>query len=177
MTEFGREALEAAFVKGAISPRDDDKHDDIGALGNQLRALAQQWRAENGRRRHLNHQLARLEETKRFIDNLWDMEALISTFDPEATTRFSQAVRQAMGFIKYVKNQRRGTDVETILFAKLRNIYVELGGKPSISEDGPLHRFAQQCAALIDADIVLPKAQTLQKALRRWKEEPPVVAG
>ena len=54
----------------------------------------------------------------------------------------------------------------------LRDVYVGLSGKMGISEDGPLHRFATACANLIDANIILPQAQSLRKALKRRAKAP-----
>jgi hypothetical protein len=79
--------------------------------------------------------------------------------------------------LEYEKEQRkrRGDDAETTLFIDLRNIYLGLGGKPGISDDGPLYRFAQACVELIDQSIILPQAQTLRKALNRRKKPPSYV--
>jgi hypothetical protein len=54
----------------------------------------------------------------------------------------------------------------------LRGVYVGLGGKTGISDDGPLHRFAKTCAKLIDESIVLPQPQSLRKALERRATAP-----
>jgi hypothetical protein len=172
VTEFSRAALEAAFVKGRIIPVG---RDPIGQLGSRLRVLEQQYRARKAAPlQDLNAQLARLKE---IIPDLWDIEALVFAFDPEVISRLSRAVQRAIDFLEYEKEQRkrRGDDAETTLFIDLRNIYLGLGGKPGISDDGPLYRFAKACAELIDQSIILPQAQTLRKALNRRKEPPSYV--
>jgi hypothetical protein len=78
-------------------------------------------------------------------------------------------------FLKNEKEQRkvRGDDPETTLFMGLRDVYVSLSGKTGISDDGPLHRFANACTKLIDVSIILPQPQSLRKALKRRATPPP----
>jgi len=66
----------------------------------------------------------------------------------------------------------RGDDPETTLFMGLRDVYVRLSGKTGISDDGPLHRFANACTKLIDKSIILPQPQSLRKALKRRAKAP-----
>jgi hypothetical protein len=54
----------------------------------------------------------------------------------------------------------------------LRDVYVSLSGKTGISDDGPLHRFANACTKLIDVSISLPQPQSLRKALKRRAKAP-----
>ena len=174
MAEFDREELKAAFEAGKILAGDDN----IRRLDGLLRALAQQYRARKvAREQDLNRKLTRLEETKSFLADLWDIEALLCGFaeeTPQIISRLSSAAQNGIGFLKHEREQRkvRGDDPETTLYMDLRDVYVGLSGRTGISEDGPLHRFATACANLIDANIILPQAQSLRKALKRRAKAP-----
>jgi hypothetical protein len=87
----------------------------------------------------------------------------------------SGAVQLGIDFLKNEREQRkvRGDDPETTLFMGLRDVYVSLSGKTGISDDGPLHRFANACTKLIDVSIILPQPQSLRKALKRRGTPPP----
>jgi len=147
MAEFDREELKAAFEAGKIPVSDDN----IRRLDSLLRSLAQQYRARKvAREQDLNGQLTRLEETKNSLADLWDTEALLYAFEvetPQIISRLLGAVEYSIDFLKNEKEQRkvRGDDPETTLFMGLRDVYVSLSGKTGISDDGPLHRFANAC--------------------------------
>jgi len=174
MAEFGRKGLKAALEAGKIPLSDDN----VRRLDGRLRALARQDRARKAaHEQDSNGQLARLEETKDFIASLWDVAPVFYAFDPETPKiirRLSHAAQQAIDFLKHEKGRRRvrGDDPETMLFMDLRDVYVGLSGNTGISEDGPLHRFANACAKLIDVTITLPQAQSLRKALKRRATAP-----
>ena len=175
MAEFDREELKAAFEAGKIPVSDDN----IRRLDGLLRSLAQQYRARKvAREQDLNGQLTRLEETKNSLAGLWDTEALLYAFEvetPQIISRLLGAVEYGIDFLKNEKEQRkvRGDDPETTLFMGLRDVYVSLSGKTGISDDGPLHRFANACTKLIDVSISLPQPQSLRKALKRRATPPP----
>ena len=175
MAEFDREELKAAFEAGKIAVSDDN----IRRLDGLLRALTPRYRARKAaREQDLNGQLTRLEETKNSLAGLWDIEPLLYAFEvetPQIIGRLSGAVQHGIDFLKNKKEQRkvRGNDPETTLFMDLRDVYVGLSGKTGISDDGPLHRFANACAKLIDESIVLPQPQSLRKALKRRATAPP----
>jgi hypothetical protein len=153
--------------------------DNIRRLDGLLRSLAQRYRARKvARQQDLNGKLTRLEETKSFLADLWDIEALLCGFEeetPQIISRLSGVAQNGIDFLKNEKEQRkiRRDDPETILFMDLRDIYVGLGGKKGISDDGPLHRFAKTCTKLIDESVVLPQPQSLRKALKRRATPPP----
>jgi hypothetical protein len=175
MAEFDREKLKAAFEAGKIPVNDDN----IRRLDGLLRAIAQQHQARKvAREQDLNGQLTRLEETKNSLAGLWDTEALLYSFEvetPQIISRLLGAVEHGIDFLKNEKEQRkiRRDDPETTLFMNLRDVYVGLTGRTGISEDGPLQRFANACAKLIDESIVLPQPQSLRKALKRRATPPP----
>jgi hypothetical protein len=175
MAEFDREKLKAALEAGKIPISDDN----IRRMDGLLRALAQQYRARKvARKQDLNGQLARLEETRNSLGGLWDTEALLYAFEvetPQIISRLLGAVEYGIDFLKTEKEQRkvRGDDPETTLFMGLRDVYVSLSGKTGISDDGPLHRFANACTKLIDVSIILPQPQSLRKALKRRGTPPP----
>jgi hypothetical protein len=177
MAGFDREELKASLQAGNM-PVSDDKVERLDGL---LRALAQQYRARKAAcEQDLNGQLTRLEENRDFIAGLWDVAPFFYVFDPEIPTiicRLSDAVEQAIDFVKNEKGQRkvRRDDPETTLFMDLRDVYVGLSGKTGISENCPLHRFARECAEVIDVSIVLPQPQSLRKALKRRATAPPYV--
>ncbi len=174
MAEFDREELKVAFEAGKIPVSEDN----IGRLDGTLRALARQYRARKvAREQDLSGKLTRLEETKDFLTSLWDTEALLYAFEVETSQiigRLSDAVQHAIDFLKNEKEQRkvRGNNPETTLFMDLRDVYVGLSGKTGISDDGPLHRFANACTKLIDVSIILPQPQSLRKALKRRAKAP-----
>ena len=173
--KFDREQLKEALKSGNIPAGEDE----IGQLDGVLRALAQQYRARKvAREQDLNGKLTRLEETKSFLGGLWDIEALLCGFEEETSeiiSRLSGAAQHGIDFLKNEKEQRkvRGDDPETTLFMGLRDVYVSLSGKTGISDDGPLHRFANACVKLIDVSISLPQPQSLRKALKRRGTPPP----
>ena len=175
MGEFDREELKAAFEAGKIPVSDDN----IRRLDDLLRSLAQQYRARKvAREQDLNGQLTRLEATKNSLAGLWDTETLLYAFEvetPQIISRLLGAVEYGIDFLKNEKEQRkiRRDDPETTLFMNLRDVYVGLTGRTGISEDGPLQRFANACAKLIDESIVLPQPQSLRKALKRRATPPP----
>jgi hypothetical protein len=174
MAEFDPEELKAAIEAGKIPTSDDN----VRRLDRILPALAQQHRVRKvARGQDLNEQLKRLEETKNFLADLWDTEAILYAFEaetPQIISRLSGAVQHGIDFLKKGKEQRkvRGEDPETTLFMNLRDVYVGLSGKTGISDDGPLHRFANACTKLIDASIVLPQPHSLRKALKRRATAP-----
>jgi hypothetical protein len=175
MAEFDREELKAAFEAGRIAVSDDN----IRRLDGLLRALTRQYRARKvAREQDLNGHLTRLEETKNSLAGLWDIEPLLYAFEvetPQIIGRLLGAVQHGIDFLKHEKEQRkvRGDDPETTLFMNLHDVYVGLSGQTGISNDGPLHRFANTCTKLIDASIVLPQPQSLRKALKRRATAPP----
>ena len=175
MAEFDREELKAAFETGKIPVSDDN----IRLLEGLLRSLAQQYRARKvAREQDLNGQLTRFEETKNSVAGLWDSEPLLYAFEVETLqiiTRLLGAIQHGIDFLKNEKEQRkvRRDDPETTLFMGLRDVYVSLSGKTGISDDGPLHRFANACTKLIDVSIILPQPQSLRKALKRRGTPPP----
>jgi hypothetical protein len=175
MAEFDRGELRAAIEAGKIPVIDDN----IRRLDGLLRVLAQQYRARKvAREQDLNGQLARFEETKNSLAGLWDFEPLLYAFEvetPQIITRLLGAIQHGIDFLKNEKEQRkvRGDDPETTLFMGLRDVYVSLSGKTGISDDGPLHRFANACTKLIDVSISLPQPQSLRKALKRRATPPP----
>ena len=175
MAEFDREELKAAFEAGKIAVADDN----IRRLDGLLRALTPRYRARKAaREQDLNGQLTRLKETKNSLAGLWDTEALLYAFEvetPQIISRLLGAVEYGIDFLKNEKEQRkiRRDDPETTLFMNLRDVYVGLTGRTGISEDGPLQRFANACAKLIDESIVLPQPQSLRKALKRRATPPP----
>jgi hypothetical protein len=174
MAGFDREELKAALKSGNVSVSDDE----IGQLDGVLRALAQQYRARKvARAQDLIGQLTRFEETKNSLAGLWETEALLYTFEvetPQIISRLLGAVEYGIDFLKYEKEKRkvRGDDPETTLFVNLRDVYVGLSGKTGISDNGPLHRFANACTKLIDVNIILPQPQSLRKALKRRATAP-----
>ena len=174
MGEFDREKLKAALEAGRIAINEDS----VRGLDRLLQTLVQQYRARKfARVQDLKGQLTRLGEIKNFLASLWDTEPFLYAFEvemPQIINRLLSAVQRGLVFLKTEKEQRkvRGDDPETILFMDLRDIYVGLSGKTGISEDGPLHRFATACADLIDANIILPQAQSLRKALKRRAKAP-----
>jgi len=174
MAEFDREELKAAFEAGKIAVADDN----LRRLDGLLRALTPRYRARKAaREQDLNGQLTRLEETKNSIAGLWDNEALLYAFDveaPQIISRLLGTVERGIDFLKHEKEQRkvRRDDPETTLFMDLRDVYVGLSGKTGISDDGPLHRFANACTKLIDKSIILPQPQSLRKALKRRAKAP-----
>jgi hypothetical protein len=175
MAEFDREELKAAFEAGKIPVSDDN----IRRLDGLLRAIAQQHQARKvARKQDLNGKLTRLEETKCFLGGLWDIEALLCGFEeetPQIISRLSGAAQHGIDFLKNEKERRkiRRDDPETTLFMDLRDVYVGLSRKTGISDDGPLHRFANACTKLIDESIILPQPQSLRKALKRRATPPP----
>jgi len=175
MTEFDREELKAALQLGKIPFSDDD----VRRLDRLLQVLAQRYRARKiARAQDLKRQSARLEATKNFLVCLLDTEPLLYAFEaetPQIITRLSGAVQLGIDFLKNERQQRkvRGDDPETTLFMGLRDVYVSLSGKTGISDDGPLHRFANACTKLIDVSIILPQPQSLRKALKRRGTPPP----
>jgi hypothetical protein len=175
MAEFDREKLKAALEAGKIAVSDDN----IRRLDGSLRALAQQFRARKvAREQGLSAELTRLEETKSFLAGLWDIEPLLYAFEvetPQIIGRLLGAVQHGIDFLKHEKEQRklRGDDPETTLFMNLHDVYVGLSGQTGISNDGPLHRFANTCTKLIDESIILPQPQSLRKALKRRATPPP----
>jgi hypothetical protein len=175
MAEFDQEQLKAAFEAGKILASDEN----IRRLDGLLRALARQYRARKvAREQDLNGELTRLEETKSFLEGLWDIEGLLCAFEvetPQIISRLLAAVQHGIDLLKNEKEQRkvRGDNPETTLFVDLRDVYVGLSGKTGISDDGPLHRFANACTKLIDAGIILPQPQSLRKALKRRATAPP----
>jgi hypothetical protein len=174
MAEFDREELKAAFEAGKIAVRDAN----LRRLDGLLRVLAQQYRARKfAREQDLKGQLTRLEGIKNFLASLWDTEPFLCAFEvetPQIINQLSSAVQRGIVFLKTEKGLRkvRGEDPETTLFMNLRDVYVGLSGKTGISEDGPLHRFANACAKLIDESIILPQPQSLRKALKRRAKAP-----
>ena len=174
MGEFDREKLKAALEAGRIAINEDS----VRGLDRLLQTLVQQYRARKfARVQDLKGQLTRLGEIKNFLASLWDTEPFLYAFEvemPQIINRLLSAVQRGLVFLKTEKEQRkvRGDDPETILFMDLRDIYVGLSGKTGISEDGPLHRSATACANLIDANIILPQAQSLRKALKRRAKAP-----
>jgi hypothetical protein len=175
MAEFDREKLKAALEAGKIPVSDDN----IRRLDGLLPVLAQQYRARKvAREQDLNGQLTRFEETKNSLAGLWDSEPLLYAFEvemPEIITRLLGAIQDGIDFLKNEKEQRkvRRDDPETTLFMGLRDVYVSLSGNTGISDDGPLHRFANACTKLIDVSIILPQPQSLRKALKRRATPPP----
>jgi hypothetical protein len=161
MAEFDRGELRAAFEAGKIPISDDN----IRRLDGLLRSLAQQYRVRKlAREQDLNGQLARLKETKNSLAGLRDTEALLYAFEvetPQIISRLLGAVDYGIDFLKNEKEQRkvRGDDPETTLFMGLRDVYVSLSGKTGISDDGPLHRFANACTKLIDVSISLVESE------------------
>jgi hypothetical protein len=175
VVEFDREELKAAFEAGKIPVSDDN----INRLDGLLRAFARQHRARKvAREQDLNGQLTRFEETKNSLAGLLETEALLYAFDveaPQIISRLLGTVQHGIDFLKHEKEQRkvRRDDPETTLFMDLRDVYVGLNGKTGISNDGPLHRFANACTKLIDKSIILPQPQSLRKALKRRATAPP----
>jgi len=69
---------------GIRSWEDPVGHDNIMRLDGLLRSLAQRYRARKvAREQDLNGKLTRLEETKSFLADLWDIEALLCGFAEE----------------------------------------------------------------------------------------------
>jgi hypothetical protein len=174
MDNFDQGELRAALKSGKIPISDDE----MRRLDGALRVLARQYRARKvARAQDLIGQLARLEATKNFLAGLLDTEPFLYAFEAEAAQiigRLSDAVQHGIDFLKSERERRkvRGDDPETTLFMDLRDAYVGLSGKTGISEDGPLHRFANACTKLIDESIVLPQPQSLRKALKRRAKAP-----
>jgi hypothetical protein len=126
----------------------------------------------------LNGQLTRLEETRNSLAGLWDTEAVLYAFEVETPQIIDQLLRAVQHGIDFLKNEKerqkiRRDDPETILFMDLRDVYIDLSRKTGISDDGPLHRFANACTKLIDESIILPQPQSLRKALKRRGTPPP----
>ena len=175
MDKFDREGLRAALKAGNIPVSDDE----IRQLDGVLRALAQQYRTRKiARAQDLKGQSARLQATKNFLVGLLDTEPLLYAFEAEAPQiikRLSGAVQRGIDFLENEREQRkvRGDDPETTLYMDLRDVYVGLSGRTGISDDGPLHRFANACTKLIDVSISLPQPQSLRKALKRRATPPP----
>ena len=175
MAEFDREELKAAFEAGKIAVA----YDNIRRLDGLLRVLTPRYRARKAaREQDLNGQLTRLKETKNSLAGLWDTEALLYAFEvetPQIISRLLEAVEYGIDFLKNEKEQRkiRRDDPETTLFMDLRDVYVGLSRKTGISDDGPLHRFANACTKLLDESIILPQPQSLRKALKRRATPPP----
>jgi hypothetical protein len=175
MAEFDREELKAALEVGNIPFSDDD----VTRLDRNLQELAGRYRARKiAREQDLNRQLTTLGQTKKFLAGLRDTEALLNAFEsetPQIIDRLAGAVQNGITFLKNEKKQRRvrRDDPETTLFMDLRDLYVGLSGKTGISDDGPLHRFANACTKLIDVSISLPQPQSLRKALKRRATPPP----
>ena len=174
MDKFDREALKVALDSGNIPVIDDE----IRQLDGALRAPAQRFRARKvAGAQDLSGQLARLEAAKNFLAGLWATEPLLYAFEAETAQiikRLSRAVQHGIDFIHSEKERRkvRGDNPETTLYIDLRDVYFGLSGKTGISDAGPLHRFADACARLIDPNIVLPQAQSLRKALKRRAKAP-----
>src|SRR5882762_5582866 len=107
MAEFDRQELKAAFEAGKILAGDDN----IRRLDGLLRALARQYRARNAaREQDLNGKLRRLEAIKIFLVGLWDIEALLCSFEvetPRFISRLSGAVEHGIDFLKNEKEQRK----------------------------------------------------------------------
>jgi hypothetical protein len=85
---------------GLLAAEHDDAlagDDNIRRLDGLLRALARQYRARKaGREQDLSGKLRRLEETKIFLTGLWDIEALLCTFEvetPQIISRLSGCSR------------------------------------------------------------------------------------
>ena len=174
MAEFDQEQLKAAFRAGEILA----SNENIRRLDGLLRALARQyWARKVAREQDLNGELTRLEEVKSFLEGLWDTEGLLCAFEvetPHIISRLLGAVQHGIDLLKNEKEQRkvRGDNPETALFMALRDVYVGLSGRTGISDDGPLHRFANACTKLIDVGIILPQPQSLRKALKRRARAP-----
>ena len=63
-----------------------------------------------------------------------------------------------------IKNRRQNP--ETWLFLAVHDLFSEVTGNPQPGVAGPLHRFTQSCAALIDPAIIVPKGEnSFQKRL------------
>src|ERR1700756_4755706 len=107
MAEFDRDKLKAALEAGKIPVSDEN----IRRLDGLLRALAQQYRARKvAREQDLNGKLTRLEETKSFLADLWDIEALLCGFEeetPQMISRLSGAARHGIESLKNEKEQRK----------------------------------------------------------------------
>jgi hypothetical protein len=67
----------------------------------------------------------------------------------------------------------RDIQIQTYLYFDVSALYYELTGNDKIGDDkkgGPLYRFAKQCIALIDPDLI-PTVYAFRKALQRQRKE------
>jgi hypothetical protein len=55
--------------------------------------------------------------------------------------------------------KKRQQNPETWLFLAVHDLFSEMTGNPQPGIAGPLHRFTQNCAALIDPGIIVPKGE------------------
>jgi hypothetical protein len=176
MAEFDREDLKAAFEVGKIPVADDN----IMRLDGLLRSLAQRYRARKvAREQDLNGKLTRLEETKSFLADLWDIEALLCGFEeetPQIISRLSGVAQHGVDFLKNEKEQRKigRDDPETILFMDLRDIY----GRPRrgyrssveplfLAGGGGAHDRVDQVVALDGGVEARARGRTVADAVRQ----------
>jgi len=62
--------------------------------------------------------------------------------------------------------KKRPQTAETWFFLAVHDLFSTLTGKPEPGVAGPLYRFTENCAALIDPDIIVPKGEnSFQKRL------------
>jgi hypothetical protein len=183
--ELIRGRLRAALVAGKIPATDEA----FATLSSGLTTIRHGYHIEkmNGEMgktdAELKDDLSRLDVACRTVvdilatdlGGLGQIEAMLT--DPWRGSQIPQIVEDLRSLSSRVETalamavqdgaiRRRRQDPETWFFLAVHDLYSEITGTDQPGIAGPLHRFTQHCAALVDARIVVPENEnSFQKRL------------
>jgi hypothetical protein len=134
------------------------------------------YRAHKNRTAGPSKKLRRLHSaiSEWFDECIGDYEwYLVHNTDREKTDAIVWFLFQIEDVINSLDRQRpkgKKEGCKTTFLTEICDLYTVIGGNPTISDGGPMHRFVTQCAALVDPTVVVPERgfrQLIQTALAR----------
>ena len=116
--------------------------------------------------RDLNRSLMRWLE--KYTDN--DLEGYLLRDIRDVLVQLAHETDMVAGFLDHLKSRGKKEHPKTTFLTDIYYLYIAVGGRGGLSDEGPAHCFVVKCTELLDPKMLIPKTgfrQLIQAAIKR----------
>jgi len=132
----------------------------------RYRAYKQRTAGPSRELRELNRSLMRWLE--KYTDN--DREGYLLRDERDALVQLANETGEVAAFLEHRKPRGKKEHPKTTFLTDIYYLYIAVGGRVGLSDEGPAHCFVVKCTELVDPKMLIPKTgfrQLIQAATKR----------
>ena len=132
----------------------------------RYRAYKQRTGGPSRELRDLNRSLMRWLE--KYTDN--DLEGYLLRDKRDVLVQLAHETDMVAGFLDHLKSRGKKEHPKTTFLTDIYYLYIAVGGRGGLSDEGPAHCFVVKCTELLDPKMLIPKTgfrQLIQAAIKR----------